>query len=153
MRLVDPNPWRTELREAWAALDRERLKALAAELREQTLTAESFDLLARCLYELGEREESIAIYRRASLLYPEDYRINHNLASQLDPHDPALHEETERLLAEAYANHPERTGKRETRHLKRERQRWFRARLNARKKKEERIAELSRRMEKRSRIV
>ena len=69
---------------------------------------------------------------------------------------PALRysdEETERLLAEAYANLPERTGKRGTRHLKRERQRWFRARLNARKKKEERIAEHSRRMEKRSRIV
>ena len=69
---------------------------------------------------------------------------------------PALRysdEETERLLAEAYANLPERAGKRGTRHLKRERQRWFRARLNARKKKEERIAEHSRRMEKRSRVV
>ena len=69
---------------------------------------------------------------------------------------PALRysdEETERLLAEAYANLPERAGKRGTKHLKREKQRWFRARLNARKKKEERMAEHSRRMEKRSRIV
>ena len=69
---------------------------------------------------------------------------------------PALRysdEETERLLAEAYANLPERAGKRGTMHLKREKQRWFRARLNARKKKEERMAEHTRRMAKRSRIV
>jgi hypothetical protein len=69
---------------------------------------------------------------------------------------PALRysdEETERLLAEAYANLPERAGKRGTKHLKREKQRWFRARLNARKKKEERMAEHTRRMAKRSRIV
>jgi len=69
---------------------------------------------------------------------------------------PALRysdEETERLLAEAYANLPERAGKRGTKHLKREKQRWFRARLNARKKKEERMAEHTWRMAKRSRIV
>jgi len=69
---------------------------------------------------------------------------------------PALRysdEETERLLAEAYANIPERAGKRGTRSLKRQRNRWFKVRKIHRKKKEERIREHGRRMEKRSAIV
>jgi len=68
---------------------------------------------------------------------------------------PALRysdEETERLLAEAYAAIPPRAGKRGTLNLKREKRRWFIKRQYDYKKKLEGIATHERRMEKRHRI-
>ena len=69
---------------------------------------------------------------------------------------PALRysdEETERLLAEAYAAIPPRAGKRGTNHLKREKRRWQIKREYDAKKKAERIGAHTRRMAKRSRII
>ncbi len=68
---------------------------------------------------------------------------------------PALRysdEETERLLAEAYAAIPPRAGKRGTRNLKRQKRRWFIKRQYDKKKKFERMAEHERRMAKRHEI-
>jgi len=68
---------------------------------------------------------------------------------------PALRysdEETERLLAEAYAAIPPRAGKRGTRNLKRQKRRWFIKRQYDKKKKYERMAEHERRMAKRHEI-
>ncbi|KAL3791091.1 hypothetical protein HJC23_012076 [Cyclotella cryptica] len=61
-------------------------------------------------------------------------------------------EETARLLEEAYANMPVRTGKRGTLHLKREKRRWWIKRMYDAKKKHERMAEHERRMAKRHNI-
>lgn len=64
---------------------------------------------------------------------------------------PALRysdEETERLLAEAYAAIPPRAGKRGTLHLKREKRRWWIKRQYDCKKKFERIGAHSRRLAK-----
>lgn len=58
-------------------------------------------------------------------------------------------EETERLLAEAYAAIPPRAGKRGTLNLKREGRRWFIKRQYDYKKKRERIATHERRLAKR----
>lgn len=66
---------------------------------------------------------------------------------------PALRyseEETQRLLAEAYANLPKRTGKRGTRNKRRQRLRWHRVRKIHKKQKRWRIAAHFRRMDKRS---
>lgn len=60
-------------------------------------------------------------------------------------------EETERLLAEAYAAIPPRAGKRGTLNLRREKRRWFIKRQYDYKKKLERIATHEKRMAKRSR--
>jgi hypothetical protein len=70
---------------------------------------------------------------------------------------PALRyseEETERLLAEAYANIPKRDGKRGNRHLQRESNRWHAVR-KARKiaKKNYGIRQHTRRMLRRSQVV
>jgi len=68
---------------------------------------------------------------------------------------PALRysdEETERLLAEAYAAIPPRAGKRGTLNLKRQHRRWFIKRQYDYKKKRERIATHERRMAKRKTI-
>lgn len=65
---------------------------------------------------------------------------------------PALRysdEETERLLAEAYAAIPPRAGKRGTLHIKREKHRWWIKRQYDYKKKLERIGTHDRRMAKR----
>merc|ERR1719491_1365968 len=62
-------------------------------------------------------------------------------------------EETQRLLDEAHANIPKRTGKRGTRNLKRQRNRWKVIYEQHRQKKEDRIKKHFRTMEKRSRIV
>ncbi len=57
-------------------------------------------------------------------------------------------EETERLLAEAYAAIPPRAGKRGTLNLKRQKRRWFIKRQYDYKKKRERIAAHQRYIEK-----
>lgn len=62
-------------------------------------------------------------------------------------------QETERLLAEAYAALPKRAGKRGTNNLKRQRVRWFRVRKIRAKIKDYRIKAHYRRMEKRSATV
>jgi len=62
-------------------------------------------------------------------------------------------EETERLLALAYANIPERAGKRGTRNLKRQHLRWHYVRRARKKLKREKIQAHFRRMAKRSRIA
>jgi len=67
---------------------------------------------------------------------------------------PALRyseEETQRLLAEAYANLPERAGKRGTRNKRRQRLRWHRVRKIHKKEKKWRIDAHFRKMSERSR--
>ena len=61
-------------------------------------------------------------------------------------------EETERLLAEAYAAIPPRAGKRGTLNLKRQKRRWFIKRQYDYKKKRERIAAHERYIERGERI-
>jgi len=61
-------------------------------------------------------------------------------------------EETERLLAQAYAAIPPRAGKRGTRNLKRQRRRWEIKRQYDATKKQERMEEHVRRMAKRHEI-
>ncbi len=71
-------------------------------------------------------------------------------------HYPALRysdEETERLLAEAYAAIPPRAGKRRTRHLKRQRIRMAKKREQHAIYKKQRIATHERRMAHRSRVA
>lgn len=68
---------------------------------------------------------------------------------------PALRysdEETERLLTEAYAAIPPRTGKRGTLNLKRQKRRWWIKRQYDYRKKMERIGAHTRKMAKRKRI-
>jgi hypothetical protein len=61
-------------------------------------------------------------------------------------------EETARLLEEAYTNIPPRAGKRGTRHMKREKRRWWIKRMYDLRKKKEKMAEHERRMAKRHNI-
>lgn len=69
---------------------------------------------------------------------------------------PALRyseEETQRLLTEAYANLPERAGKRGTRNKRRQRLRWHRVKKIHKKEKKWRIAAHFRKMGERSRNI
>lgn len=80
-------------------------------------------------------------------------RLTESLGGGLFPPLRYSEEDTERLLAEAYAAIPERAGKRGTRNKKRQHLRWHRVRkIHAKQKKYKERAHY-RRMEKRSRIV
>ena len=71
-------------------------------------------------------------------------------------HFPALRysdEETERLLAQAYASIPPRAGQRGTRRLKRQKIRWAKKRKQDRIYKDQQIKTHERRMARRSRIA
>lgn len=80
-------------------------------------------------------------------------RLTESLGGGLFPPLKYSEEDTERLLAEAYAAIPERAGKRGTRNLKRQRVRWHRVRKIRAKQKKFKERAHYRRMEKRSRIV
>ncbi|MCA8942083.1 MAG: tetratricopeptide repeat protein, partial [Planctomycetes bacterium] len=81
---ADADPWRTELRRAFEDRDLERLRAMSADADRQELDAESFDLLASCLADLGDRDKAVDLYRRAVDAHPEDYQLVHNLAAILE---------------------------------------------------------------------
>jgi hypothetical protein len=80
-------------------------------------------------------------------------KMTESLGRGLYPAERYSDEETERLLAEAYAAVPKRAGKRGTKNLRRQRLRWFRVRKIHAKIKKYRIRAHFRRMEERSRRV
>lgn len=80
-------------------------------------------------------------------------RATESLGGGLFPPLSYSQEDTERLLAEAYAAIPERAGKRGKNNLRRQRVRWHRVRKIHAKQKHFRIKAHYRKMEKRSRIV
>lgn len=80
-------------------------------------------------------------------------RLTESLGGGLFPPLKYSQEDTERLLAEAYAAIPPRAGKRGTRNLKRQHVRWHRVRKIRAKQKKFKERAHYRKMEKRSRIV
>ena len=80
-------------------------------------------------------------------------RLTESLGGGLFPAMSFSEEDTQRLLAEAYAAIPKRAGKRGTNNLKRQRVRWFRVRKIRAKQKKFKVRAHFRKMEKRSHIV
>jgi hypothetical protein len=80
-------------------------------------------------------------------------RLTESLGGGLFPPLRYSEQDTERLLAEAYAALPKRMGKRGTNNLKRQRVRWFRVRKIRAKIKDYRVKAHYRKMEKRGAIV
>jgi serine/threonine-protein kinase len=76
---VDPDPLRTQLRQARMRGDRAALEALAGSADVRQLPPESLLQLATALDETGAREAAMALARRALLVRPGDFWLNLHL--------------------------------------------------------------------------
>ncbi|MFO0891546.1 MAG: tetratricopeptide repeat protein [Isosphaeraceae bacterium] len=87
-RLADPDPWRNNLRDALEVADRaarrDRLIALVASEKDETLPTVSFDLLGKALGDAGAKSEAEAVLRRGRRLHPTDIWLNYDLARALE---------------------------------------------------------------------
>lgn len=102
----DPDPWRTEVREALRASDAAALVAIGARGIRDVDSAASCLLLAQALLDLGKRDEALAIFDAASLEFPDDYWLCHGYATVLsDGPNPDV-ARVIRLCSIAYALRP-----------------------------------------------
>jgi serine/threonine-protein kinase len=75
-RRADPDPWRTQVRDAVAAKDRKAMEELARSPEAADLPAPSAVLLARTLDEAEASPEAVRLLSKAQQRYPGDYWIN-----------------------------------------------------------------------------
>ncbi len=82
-RVVNPDPWRNQVREAWDRLDVKALKHLAVSEKAAELPAATVILLQQALAYTGAVQAGVDLLRRAQLRHPADFWINHTLAFAL----------------------------------------------------------------------
>jgi tetratricopeptide (TPR) repeat protein len=82
-RLADPAERRQQVRDALLKQDEKTLKQLAADPKSLELPASTLDLLGRALRAVGGPEAAAVFLRAAQLRRPNDFWINHGLASCL----------------------------------------------------------------------
>lgn len=80
---VDQNTWRKELRAAVLAFQTGRIKELAAGDEAMDQSPSLIAWLGAALRQAEANDESVAVLRRAQLLYPDDFWVNHELAESL----------------------------------------------------------------------
>ncbi|MBC7854791.1 MAG: tetratricopeptide repeat protein [Pirellulaceae bacterium] len=104
---AEPDPWRRQVREAFARKDNQALAALAAspELFRQPPT--SVITLDRLLRAVGLEPARIDVLRRAQRQYPGDYHINANLADALGEMGVAFRDEVVSFRRAALAVRPQ----------------------------------------------
>lgn len=104
---ADPDPWRHELRAAFLAADLNRLRAMAASERTQSLPPRALDVLATTIGHMGAVDEAVRLYRFAQRRHPDDYSINLGLAHFMYVHvRPPKLEEAIRFITVAAAVRP-----------------------------------------------
>lgn len=108
-RLLDPDPWRNQLRAAYERSDREALERLAAEVDVGAQTACTIHLLARMLTGVQGESGAIELLKRAQKCYPDDLWINHDLGQLLSGKQPP-DVESVRFLTVALALRPRSAG-------------------------------------------
>jgi serine/threonine protein kinase len=102
-RAVDPDGWRTRLREALERKDREGLLDLAASDQAANLLPPTLHALAMAIRNMDARDAQIALLRKAHWLHRDDYWINAMLGEALGRGS----EEGIRLLMAAVALRPQ----------------------------------------------
>jgi tetratricopeptide (TPR) repeat protein len=80
---ADTNAWRSQLRDACRHRDWKTVLELAGDPKVIHQRAATLFLLEYALTEVGERPKTIALLRSAQQQYPNDFRINHELAMHL----------------------------------------------------------------------
>jgi serine/threonine-protein kinase len=83
-RLVDPDPWRDQVRNANTWQELPRLQQLARAAQPQRQTPQILQLLARRLLDKGGRSEASALVQAALLHHPADFWLNFDLGGLLD---------------------------------------------------------------------
>jgi serine/threonine-protein kinase len=106
-QLIDPDPWRNEVREALELTDRAqraaRIKKLVAEFRVEEQPAATLVLLARALADVEDYPEAVRVLRGAVRYYPGDVWVNFNLGITTQELRPVPLDEDIRYLTAAGA--------------------------------------------------
>jgi serine/threonine-protein kinase len=106
-RAADPDPWRDQVREALGRGDTRALVELSRS--EEALPQPPLTLaaLGTALQRLGAAGPAEALLRRARQLHPEDFWVNHNLATALAEGQPPNLDEAVRFYTAAAALRPQ----------------------------------------------
>jgi tetratricopeptide (TPR) repeat protein len=80
LQVVDPDPWRRQVRRAGLARDETTLKKLAAEVDVATQPPQALSLLARKFWHKSSIVETLDLLQRARRRYPDDFWLNQDLA-------------------------------------------------------------------------
>ena len=83
-KLLDPDPWRAQVRDAVAEQDQQRLLELA---RQGKLAGQSPQILVMLAFNLPERKNKAELHRQALVYHPGDFWLHYDLGYLVD--DPA----------------------------------------------------------------
>ncbi len=111
VNLVDPDPFRTEIRAAVAAEDKHALIRLAERPGATDLPRSTAVMLGGALLDQNCNSEAIRVLRAARARYPSELRILSNLSqsiAQASPNDPVAVEESLGYAKVAVAVHPDK---------------------------------------------
>jgi tetratricopeptide (TPR) repeat protein len=113
VRLVDPDPWRNRVRDAWTQSDRKALADLAASDETRRLAPQTLNLLQRALWVAGAKQEWLDLMRQLQQRHPDDFWTNQDLGVYLTQGiTPARPHEAVRYFTAAVALRPRSPGAR-----------------------------------------
>jgi serine/threonine-protein kinase len=104
---ADPDPWRVELRKAWAERNPAALKKLAASADSATLPLQSVQLLGAALRAAGDGAGAVTWLRKAQRRHPGDVWINYYLGELLLHANPPRPDQALRYYQAARVVQPE----------------------------------------------
>src|SRR5262249_53653605 len=106
-RTADRDELRCQLREAWERMDRKALEKLASSASLKDLPLSTIVRLGISLRLTGAISQSVAVFRGAQRLHPEDFWINFQLAAAYSEMQPPMWDETIRFYTAALAIRPD----------------------------------------------
>src|SRR5262249_27846273 len=109
-RAADADGWRNRLREAWQRSDRKLLVEMAGKAEAAQQAPATVVLLADALANAGASAEAVAVLQKVWKAYPDDFWVNHQLASYLQQLRPVRTEEALRYYTAAVALRPRNPG-------------------------------------------
>jgi superkiller protein 3 len=109
-RAADPDPLRTQVRQALETSDRAALERLARTVAATDLPATTLHLIGGALEELRAFAPAIALLREGQRRYPGDFWLNQRLGLLLDKAKPPQRQEALRFLSVAVALRPQSAG-------------------------------------------
>jgi serine/threonine-protein kinase len=106
--LVDPDPYRSRLRDALLRGDRQALAELARDEAVADLSPVNANLLGRALFELGMKQQAVAVLRPVQQRHLNDFWVNQNLGQFL--RESKQPKEAVRFFQAALALRPDNPG-------------------------------------------
>jgi tetratricopeptide (TPR) repeat protein len=109
-RKADPDDWRTHVRDALCAMDREALVKLASSTEIEHLLPWTASALVDALFMVGAVQPAETLLRTVQQQHPDDFWTNEYLGLHLKGTDPPRSEEAVRYLMVATALRPQSAG-------------------------------------------